>query len=132
MKTAKEIAIWNGLDNHPELEECIKAIEEYHAQFSSPVGELPPTDILSNLHKNGTFFRVEDDEDGYYISIINRQIYPRVWADIFANGDTKVIAETAENILNRTVAISEKDWSERFFGETIEEALNKVKASLNK
>ncbi len=27
-KTAKEIAIWYGLDNHPELEDC-NTMEEY-------------------------------------------------------------------------------------------------------
>lgn len=29
LKSAEEIAIWNGLDNHPELEDCVKAMEEY-------------------------------------------------------------------------------------------------------
>lgn len=83
-------------------------------------------DVLERLHKAEIFFRMEDDEEGYYISIINRQIYPRVWVDNFANEDVEVICESAENILNRTVAISEKDWSERFFGETIDEVVKKV------
>ena len=83
-------------------------------------------DVLERLHKAEIFFRMEDAEEGYYISIINRQIYPRVWVDNFANEDVEVICESAENILNRTVAKSEKDWSERFFGETIDEVVKKV------
>lgn len=83
-------------------------------------------DQISRLRKKEIFFRLEDDEEGFHLSIINRQVYPRVWADNFADGKIEVIAESAENILNRTVAISEKDWNERFFGETLEEVFSEL------
>jgi len=92
-------------------------------QETPPIANVPLGDVLSRLHKAEWWFRLEDDENGFYLSIINRGIYPRIWADSHANGDIKVICESAENILNRTIAISEKDWSERWSGETIDECL---------
>ena len=79
-------------------------------------------DVLSRLHKAEYYFRLEDDEEGYYLSIINRQVYPRIWADNFQGNEEKIIAETTDNLLNRTV-LAEKDWSERWFGESIDECL---------
>lgn len=78
--------------------------------------------VLSRLHKAGYHFRLEDDEEGYYLSIINRQVYPRIWADNFHGDEEKIIAETTDSLLNRTV-LAEKDWSERWFGESINECL---------
>lgn len=83
-------------------------------------------DVFSSLQKADIFFRLENDEEGFYLSIINRQIYPRVWADHFADGKIEVIAETSEHLLNRTVAVSEKDWSERFSGESIDEVIQEL------
>lgn len=31
-KTAKQVAIWYGLDNHPELEQCVKAMQVFASQ----------------------------------------------------------------------------------------------------
>jgi len=79
-------------------------------------------DVLSRLHNAEYHFRFEDDESGFYLSIINRKVYPRVWADNFQDGQIEIIAETSDNILNRTV-LAEKDWSERWFGESVDECL---------
>lgn len=79
-------------------------------------------DVLSRLHNAEYFFRLEDDDNGFYLSIITRKVYPRVWADNFQDGLVKIIAETSDNILNRTV-LAEKDWQERWFGESIDECL---------
>lgn len=70
-------------------------------------------------------FRLENDEEGFYFSIIDRQVYPRIWADNFCDGKNIIIAETPENILNRTVLIG-KDWITRFFGTTLLEVLTKA------
>lgn len=79
-------------------------------------------DVLSRLHKAEYHFRLEDDEEGYYLSIINRQIYPRIWADNFQGNEDKIMAETTDNLLNRTIP-AEKDWYERWFGESVDECL---------
>jgi len=79
-------------------------------------------DVLSRLHNGEYHFRFEDDESGFYLSIIDRKVYPRVWADNFQDGKIEIIAETSDNILNRTV-LAEKDWSERWFGESVDECL---------
>ena len=90
--------------------------------------ETPPAakpllgDVLSRLHKAEYHFRLEDDEEGYYLSIINRQIYPRIWADNFQVNEYKIIAETTDHLLNRTI-LAEKDWSERWVGESVDECL---------
>jgi hypothetical protein len=79
-------------------------------------------DVLSRLHNAEYFFRLEGDDNGFYLSIITRKVYPRVWADNFQDGLVEIIAETSDNILNRTV-LAEKDWQERWFGESIDECL---------
>jgi hypothetical protein len=77
---------------------------------------------LSLLHQREVFFRFENDEEGYYLSIIDRKKYPRVWFDNAKDGDV-VIAETPENIINKVIP-SEKDWEQRFFGKTIDECMD--------
>lgn len=79
-------------------------------------------DILKVLHDREIFFRFENDEEGYYLSIIDRQQYPRIWADNDKNCKTKIIAETIEHVIDKTV-LAEKDWEERFFGKTIRELI---------
>jgi len=98
------------------------------SQETPPIASAILGNVLSRLHKAEWWFRLEDDENGFYLSIIDRQIYPRIWADSHANGDVDVdvICESAENILNRTIAISGQDWTERWFGETMEECLYKA------
>ena len=48
IKTVKEMAIWHGCDCHPELEDCIKAITEYHAQFN-PQQEVVSDEMINKL-----------------------------------------------------------------------------------
>lgn len=76
---------------------------------------------LSLFHQRDVFFRFENDEEGFYLSIIDRKKYPRVWVDNDKEG-TEIIAETVDNIINRTIP-AEKDWEERFFGKTINDCL---------
>ncbi len=89
---------------------------------SAIVGNTVLGDVLPRLHKAGYHFRLEDDEEGYYLSIINRQLYPRIWVDNFQDNAGTIIAETPDNLLNRTILFS-KDWSERWFGRSINECL---------
>ena len=82
-------------------------------------------DAFDEIHKMGYHFRFEDDEEGFYLSIINREEYPRIWVDNFAAGKNDIISETPDHVLERSV-LAEKDWSERFFGETIDDCLYKL------
>lgn len=81
-------------------------------------------DALKELQRIEFFFRIENDEAGYYLSIIDRKKYPRVWADNYNDGAT-VIFESEESLLQRTT-IGGKDWTARYFFETPDELLNKV------
>ena len=87
--------------------------------------------IFNILHQKDIHFRLEDDEEGFYLSIIDRGVYPRVWADNYQNGNIDIIAETAENILNRTV-LAGKDWSIRFEGDSLKKVLLECDEWLNK
>lgn len=78
--------------------------------------------FLEALHKIDCHFRLEDDEEGFILSIIDRKEYPRVWADNYQDGMIKVIAETTENIINKTI-LAGKDWVERFHGITLNECI---------
>lgn len=81
-------------------------------------------ELLEVMNKSETFFRLENDENGFYLSIIDRQKYPRIWADNL-NDSSEIIAESAENLLNRYTT-GGRDWSERFFGENIGDLLPKL------
>jgi hypothetical protein len=89
-------------------------------------GEIIPLDkLLAALHTNEIFHRLENDEEGFYLSIINRQVFPRVWADTQNDGQFEVLAESTEHLLERTVLHS-KDWQARFSSETIEGLIPQV------
>lgn len=80
--------------------------------------------LLTERHE---FYRLENDDNGFYLSIIDRSqrdIYPRVWADNSRDGSV-VIAQSKEAFLNDNF-LSSKDWSARFFGENIIELSIKV------
>lgn len=47
--------------------------------------------ILETLHEKELHFRLEDDEEGYYLSIIDRKKYPRVRVDNMAEGVEMII-----------------------------------------
>lgn len=81
--------------------------------------------ILEVLREKEIYFRLESDEDGFYLSIIDRKVYPRIWADKFQDGKIEIIAESVDNIINKTI-LAEKDWSERFTGETINDCIQQV------
>jgi hypothetical protein len=78
--------------------------------------------LLTLFHKRDIFFRLENDEDGYYLSIIDRGCYPRIWVDKFQEDQPAVIAQTVDNLINKNI-LAEKDWRTRFHGETIEECI---------
>jgi hypothetical protein len=87
-------------------------------------------ETLESLHANEMFFRLEDDEQGYYLSLIDRQYYPRVTADNLNDG-YKIVMENTNNLLERTM-IGGKDWIIRFTGETIEDVFNQLNEYLEK
>jgi hypothetical protein len=78
--------------------------------------------LLNSLHELEMFFRLENDEEGFYLSIIDRSKYPRVWSDNFQDGTVEIIAETTDHMINRTIS-SEKDWKVRLYGKTIDELM---------
>jgi len=80
--------------------------------------------ILNILHQKDIHFRLENDEEGFYLSIIDREIYPRIWADNYHDNRNKIFAETTENLLNRTV-LAGKDWSVRFYGDSVDKVFFK-------
>lgn len=79
-------------------------------------------ELLRLLHDKDLHFRLEDDENGFYISIIDRSKYPRVWVDNFQSQQSVIVAETVDNIINKTI-LADKDWYTRFEGETLDECL---------
>ncbi len=83
---------------------------------------MPLELTLDLFHKREVFFRFENCEDGFYLSIIDRRQFPRIWQDNARDGKVEIIAETTEHMINRIIP-SEKDWEQRFFGETIEECM---------
>lgn len=76
-------------------------------------------EIFTFLNDREIFFRFENDEDGYYLSIIDRKQYPRVWADKMREGKVEMLAETTDSLISRTT-IGDKDWTHRFDDQTIE------------
>lgn len=103
-------------DNEPQLFAIPKKKEDER--------ELSLQDFFEYFNQEEIFFRFENDETGFYLSIISRKVYPRIWAD---NAHLRtVICESTENIINRTV-LGEIDWKERYSGETIKELLADLK-----
>jgi hypothetical protein len=79
-------------------------------------------ELFKKLHYHETCFRFENDDDGYWLTIIDRSKYPRLWVDNFHDRQEAVIAESIDNLIEKTM-LTEKDWQVRFFGETIEECI---------
>jgi len=79
--------------------------------------------IFENLKSTDTAYRFEYDDSGYHLSLINRQIYPRCWVDNSNDDNNEILIESAENFLHRELPTLEKDWHQRFSGETIEELI---------
>jgi hypothetical protein len=77
------------------------------------------TELFERLHYHEVCFRFENDDDGYYLTIIDRSKYPRLWVDNFNDRQEAVIAESIDNLINKTI-LTEVDWQVRLFGETIE------------
>lgn len=124
------------LNNHPNLDDSIKSslsepgtlfflncAEEYSKTKSQQAEESR----LFNLLK-GKDFRLENDDDGFYLSIVDRSKYPRVWIDNAIDNPQKMIAESVEHIEQRTNPFLEKDWSVRYFGKTIEDLILQLTA----
>lgn len=70
--------------------------------------------IFEQLKEKNLNYRFETNDEEYRLSIINRQIYPRVWIDDFKNGAT-IIVETDQNLQER-ILMSDVDWIVRFSG----------------
>lgn len=78
--------------------------------------------FFNKCKKEEVYFRFENDEDGYYLCIINRQVFPRVWADNL-NDSATIISESEESLINRTV-LGEIDWKHRFSGTSLQDCIN--------
>lgn len=78
--------------------------------------------LFNSLQAKEVFFRLENDDEGFCLSIIDRSKYPRVWIDNFHDRQVEVIAETVDNIINKTI-FTEKDWQARFTCTTIDECI---------
>jgi hypothetical protein len=79
-------------------------------------------ELFDILSKKEMYLRLENDEENYYLSIIDRSRYPRVWADNFQRQQSFIEAETTEHLLERTV-LAECDWMASFEGQTIDECV---------
>ena len=57
MRTAEEFAKWHGLNNHPTLEDCVTALEEFanQSKWISVKDEVPK-------------------EKGYYLAVVDKRI----------------------------------------------------------
>lgn len=59
-----------------------------------------------------------------YLTIIDREKYPRLWIDNDNADEAKIISESVENILLKSNPFLEKDWKIRFVGYSIEDCIN--------
>ncbi len=84
--------------------------------------DLRLSNILKQLRIMYVFYRLENDEEGFYFSIIDRQVYPRLWQDKRMEDGVTMIAETEEHLL-KSLSYTDKDWSDRMFAETMEDLL---------
>lgn len=82
--------------------------------------------ILCALYYFEWNYRLENDDDMVYATLIDRSKYPRLWLDNQADSKRDIIAESSENVLNRFSPLESKDWIERFEGEDIIEAVNNL------
>ena len=87
--------------------------------------------LISELNKKELFFRIENDEELIYLSIIDRTIYPRVWTDSFKDNSATIITESDTNLLERSVSGSEIDWLVRFNGKTMQDCINQCVQYIN-
>ncbi|WP_312364008.1 hypothetical protein [Sphingobacterium sp.] len=87
-------------------------------------------ELLNKISEKGFFYRIENDEECVYLSIIDRQVYPRIWSDNVISGDFKIESESDENFIERTF-ISGKDWAQRWHGDTIDECLQQAEKWFN-
>jgi hypothetical protein len=79
-------------------------------------------ELFTTLAIKEMYLRLENDEEGYYLSVIDRSHYPRVWADNFQSQQSFIAAETTDHLIERTVLV-ENDWLIRCTGETIDEVV---------
>ncbi len=104
--------------------ECFAAMSSYSSHLEERIKMLEDADkwisVMNELHRRDLHYRLEDDENGYYLSIINRKKYPRVWADNFKDTTHEIIIESTDHLIERNT-IGERDWSQRFTGETLKE-----------
>lgn len=79
--------------------------------------------LINELNKKEFYLRIENDEEGYYLSVIDRKVYPRVWVDNFKNDKDKIITESTEHLIQRSISGSDKDWIVRFNGKQLQECI---------
>lgn len=77
-------------------------------------------ELLVLLHAKDLHFRLEDDENGFYLSIIDRSKYPRVWVDNFQSKQSFIVAETVDHVIEKTI-LADNDWLVRCTGDTLDE-----------
>ena len=75
--------------------------------------------MLEIMKQRWYSYRLENDEEGYYFSIIDMQSYPRLWIDNATGGNVEIVCESLEHEISRKTQQIEKDWSKRFFDTTL-------------
>lgn len=79
--------------------------------------ELQLARLMWQFAEAGHFFRFEnDDENKFAFSIIDRQQYPRVWADNFEAMEHVIVEESDMHAIDRII-MSNNDWLVRFYGD---------------
>ena len=83
--------------------------------------------VLQRLHNAGYSWRFENEVDdsnaGFYLSIIDRTVYPRLWKDNDLDGSFNILVQSDQVLLEKAMSGSEKDWSERWSSNSIDGCL---------
>jgi hypothetical protein len=84
---------------------------------------MTTSEIIKELNRREVFFRIENNDDGFWITHIDRSKFPRIWVDNNTDNAPTMLAETVEHTLQRCSPLAEKDWRERFFNEDYDQLI---------
>lgn len=76
--------------------------------------EQEALDYLMRMCHSDIHWRLDTEDDGQLVlSLIDRQIYPRVFHDMGLEGEINIIAESEEHLIERLMPVLQKDWKWR-------------------
>lgn len=93
---------------------------------------MTSAEIINDLNNREIFFRIENNDDGFWITHIDRSMFPRIWMDNAVDGRVTIIVESDEHMLQRNSPLPEKDWKQRVFNADFYTALNEFYHLFNK